>query len=657
NSYFGTDLSSVILDKTKHTAQQGGFTNISLACMAAHDIDQLQETDFDVVIINSVIQCFNGHNYLRDVLIKAIAKMKPTGFLFIGDIMDEDKREELITDLTLFKRNNQNKDYHTKTDWGVELFIGRDYLDDLIKEQIGIVEATYTDKIHSITNELTQYRYDALLRIDKTASVKPLPKLKNQYSLTAIKKYDTTPINYGIKSSNLAYVFYTSGTTGKPKGVMVNHSALIIRFEGEKQQLDMTGKLITCMATNFCFDVSLLETLFPLLCGGKTVVLSKELFLSPVDLVKELAAKEVSILQGTPSFMKGILLEGLNENTKTALTHIAVGGESLTETLVNELKLKLPEVVINNHYGPTECVIDAIVLKNVCSFKRNNIGRPLANTQVYILGEKQQLLPENVIGEIYVGGEALATGYLNQEKLTKEKFVTNPFDANTILYKTGDLGRWLPGGNIEFAGRKDDQVKIRGYRIELGEIENAILNYPGIETCFVIAKPNKNGENELVAYLVSQQSLNVSDVRIQLSVQLPSYMLPAYFVQLKQLPLTSNGKVDRKKLPAPAGMDGTIETVYVAPRNETEEKLVNIWQEILGHDRIGVKDNFFEIGGHSLRVIRVLSSVRNEFKIDIKIEEVFSNPTIEHMAKEIARQKWGSKKTELNTDEKIVVTI
>ncbi len=654
--YYGTDLSSSILDKTREAVAEKNYTNIRLHCMPADQIDQVNEKDFDLVIINSVIQCFNGHNYLRDVISKAIAKMKDKGILFIGDIMDEDKREEMVADFIDFKKHRRKNGQHTKTDWGMELFVSRNFFNDLIADGTGITNGIYTNKIFTIANELTDFRYDAMLLVDKNGQPAEQVKTKYQYDLAAIRSYAARTVNYGVTGSHLACVIYTSGTTGLPKGVMIGHSALASRFAAEQALLNAGQHTITCTTTNMSFDVSLLETLFPLTIGGTIIVLSKDLLLSPRNLVNTIAAHKVTLLQGTPSFIKGIFLEALEGTPLPALTHIAIGGESLNGALVKELKQHLPHIVINNQYGPTEAVIDAIALKDVGEFRRNLIGRPIANTTVYILSEEVTLMPVGAIGEIVIGG-SLALGYLGNEALTSERFAADPFRVGELVYKTGDLGRYLPDGNIEFIGRKDDQVKVRGYRIEPGEIGHAIQAYPGITSVFVTAKPDKHGENELIAYIAGKEQVNTTDLRAQISTLLPAYMLPNHFVQMDALPLTSNGKVNRKKLPDPDGMDLSAAVLYLAPRNPIEEKLVEIWQEILGLERVGVTDNFFEIGGHSLRVIRVLSKVRNEYKVDIKIEEVFNHPTIEYMAKAIARKQWMMEQQRSGEDEMITIAI
>ena len=453
--------------------------------------------------------------------------------------------------------------------------------------------------------------------------------------------------------SDTAYVIYTSGTTGQPKGTLVQHGSLANRILAESALLGITNKTVTCLTTNYVFDVSLLELFLPLVNGGSIVVPSKAQLEEPTELLALLKAKEVTILQGTPSFIIHIL-SGINMETgqlpTLALQQLCIGGESLPPEMVKLLKTVLPTVTINNHYGPTETTIDAIVCKDVQTVERNIIGKPISDTTVYILDKQLRLLPIGVPGEICIGGAGLAQGYLNSPALTAEKFVDNPHVPGTKMYRTGDLGRWLADGNIEFIGRKDDQVKIRGFRVELGEIEAALQSHPDVEAAVLTAQPNPYGQLELVAYITAGKALSTADLQTYLGKQLPAYMVPGYFVQLEAMPLSANGKVDRKQLPGVAGMALTASAEYVAPRNETEEKLVQIWQSVLGRDKIGVKDNFFELGGHSLNVTQVISRIGNVFQVKVNIQNIFKNPTIEHLVEEILFVKDQEEKKKDKTD-------
>jgi amino acid adenylation domain-containing protein len=460
--------------------------------------------------------------------------------------------------------------------------------------------------------------------------------LIDEDELNKFNKQQTTYIKENLPKAttptDLAYVIYTSGSTGLPKGVMVEHKDLCNRIITEYKLLTLNRRLRACLTTNYVFDVSLLEIFLPLSNGGLLVVPTKEVLSSPTDLCSFLSKSGVNVLQGTPSFINNLLV-GLKdkEQNNSLLERLCIGGESLSNSIVNEIKEKLPTVKINNHYGPTEAIIDAIVLEDVEYFERNIIGQPISNTQVYIIDKNQNIQPIGVSGEICIGGDGLARGYLNQPELTAEKFIFNPFVEGERMYRTGDLGRWLPNGNIEFIGRKDDQVKIRGYRIELGEIESVLRNQDVIEDAVLLVKEDEKGEKSIVAYVVGREELSSNEIRAELSKQVPYYMLPSYFVQIEEIPLTSNGKIDRKALPNPEGLGMSTGVEYVAPRSELEEKLVAIWEEVLGIEKIGITDNFFELGGHSLKIMRIISAIHKKNDIQLRMDSFFKYNTIKEL--------------------------
>jgi tyrocidine synthetase-3 len=284
------------------------------------------------------------------------------------------------------------------------------------------------------------------------------------------------------------------------------------------------------------------------------------------------------------------------------------------------------------------------------------IGKPISNTQVYVLDGRQQLVAVGVVGEVCLSGAGLARGYLNQAELTAEKFIAHPFLPGQKLYRTGDLGRWLAEGNLEYLGRKDEQVKLRGYRIELGEIEAALLECEGVEAAVVVARTlgqatagaaPAEADKALVAYLVSEQEPEVARLRKQLAERLPAYMVPAHYVALAALPLNANGKVDKKQLPLPEHLL-LGSPVVVAPRNAVEERLLRLWQQVLGRESISVTDNFFELGGHSLKAMRLLSQIHKAFNVKVKVQDLLHRATIESIGKEISRETWMKENTQDN---------
>jgi tyrocidine synthetase III len=467
------------------------------------------------------------------------------------------------------------------------------------------------------------------------------------------QQYPTANIGPLCTPDATAYVIYTSGTTGLPKGTVVTHGSLANRIMAEADLLEVNEQTVTCLTTNYVFDVSLLELFLPLTVGGSLVIPTQAQVEAPDQLFTLIKDKAVTLLQGTPSFvlhiLSGVAMEA-GQMPALALRQLCIGGESLPPDMVQLLKSILPQVTINNHYGPTETTIDAIALPNVQSVERNIIGRPLPDTKVYVLDSRLQLMPVGVVGEICIGGAGVAMGYLNRPELTAEKFVNDPFVPGGRLYRTGDLGRWTEKGTIEFIGRKDNQVKIRGFRVELGEIETALQRYPGITAVAVTAQPNVHGQLDLVAYLTAATACSPAELQAFLATQLPAYMVPSYYVQVEAMPLGPTGKINRKMLLQLAAPAMGASAPYVAPRNETEALLVKIWQEVLGREQVGVKDHFFELGGHSLNAVQVISRINHQWGIKVNIHSVFTSPTIEQLSEEILFIKDQSERKKDKTD-------
>ncbi|MET4143036.1 non-ribosomal peptide synthetase, partial [Pedobacter sp. UYP1] len=376
--------------------------------------------------------------------------------------------------------------------------------------------------------------------------------------------------------------------------------------------------------------LSIFELLFTLISGKKIRLLNDGL-----SIGQYLNSPEKLLLNTVPGVI-GTLLRGGAELDSVSVLNMA--GEPVPSIYIDQLDCERIEV--RNLYGPTEDTVYSTVYR-IYNDKPVLIGRPIANTSIYIVNGSDHLQAVGIAGEICIGGDGLARGYLHNAVLTAEKFVANPFEPGQRMYRTGDLGRWLEDGHIEYLGRKDDQVKIRGYRIELGEVEEALRSYSGIEGVVVTA--GGSAEKELVAYVVSKEELHISAIRLHLSKILPNYMLPSHFVRLDHIPLNSNGKIDRKSLPDPSGLGLGTGIEYVAPTNEIEEKIVLIWQGILGKEKIGIKDNFFELGGHSLIAMKIFAQIHKEFNIKMKLTELFEKLTIEELGKDISRKMWALK--------------
>ena len=431
------------------------------------------------------------------------------------------------------------------------------------------------------------------------------------------------------KANNLAYVIYTSGSTGQPKGVLVSHVNVVRLFSAVQSWYHFNEQDVWTLFHSCAFDFSVWEMWGALLYGGRLVVVSYWIARSPEAFYELLSKERVTVLNQTPSaFHQLIRAEESLDNIKDLNLRLVIfGGEALE---LQSLKPwfdrhgdKFPQLV--NMYGITETTVHVTYRPlTMADLGRaaSVIGRPIPDLQVYILDQRQQLLPMGVPGEIYIGGAGLARGYLNRLELTQERFIPNPFNEqpDARLYKSGDLGRYLPNGDIEFLGRIDNQVKLRGFRIELGEIEATINQHSFVQASIVVVLEDKPGDQRLVAYVVlkPEQTLEIADLRRLLAEKLPNYMVPSNFVILEKLPLTPNGKVDRRALPAPDANRTNIEGIVVAPRNSIEEVIAEIWKQVLGIEQVGINHNFFELGGHSLLATQVISRLRKTFEIEMK---------------------------------------
>ncbi|QEI42775.1 Linear gramicidin synthase subunit D [Dolichospermum sp. UHCC 0315A] len=426
-----------------------------------------------------------------------------------------------------------------------------------------------------------------------------------------------------VNSRNSAYVIYTSGSTGKPKGVVIEHHSTITLLCWAKQVFTTDELAGVLASTSICFDLSVFELFVPLAWGGKVILAQNALDLP------SLQAQEVTLINTVPTAIAQLLqIKGIPNCVQT----INLAGEPLSNQLAQQLYQQENIQRVYNLYGPSEdTTYSTFSLVQKGAIKQPSIGRPISNTQIYIFNPDLQPVPIGIVGELYIGGEGLARGYLNQPELTSQKFIANPFDNSQKLYKTGDLARYLPDGNIEFLGRIDNQVKLRGFRIELGEVESVLETYPQIQQAVVMLREDTPGNKRLVAYLVTQnQSINMSDLRRFLQQKLPDYIIPSSFVILSTLPLTPNGKVDRKMLPVPEA-ELTREQEFVPPQTPVEQILATIWQDVLGIKQVSRYDKFFEVGGDSILSIQVVGRAR-QAGIKITPRQIFQYSTLAELA-------------------------
>ncbi|MEY3195365.1 MAG: hypothetical protein RIQ78_1462, partial [Bacteroidota bacterium] len=414
------------------------------------------------------------------------------------------------------------------------------------------------------------------------------------------------------------------------KGVMVEQESLLNLLSGMQKGPGIEVEDVFLASTTYTFDISVLELFLPLVTGAKLVVAGEHH--NPMLLQQLLEQEQTSIMQATPALWQLLLQSGWKGMSSLK---VLCGGESLSPALALALSRSCGELW--NMYGPTETTIWSAMKKIEVDESLITIGHGIQNTELYVLDNCLECQPVGITGDLYISGAGLTRGYLNNPALTAEKFIPHPFKLGERLYKTGDLARWLPDGNLEFLGRIDHQLKIHGYRIEAGEIEQALLHNPAIQSCVVTGHVFEQGK-ELVAYLVPKDNEilpDTAELRRFLATTLPDYMIPAYFVMLEVLPLTSSGKVDRKALPAPDTAALASGTQYVAPRNAVEETLAEIWGEVLGRQEIGIQDNFFHLGGHSLRAIQLATKVEKRFHLEWPLQGVFQHPILLEQAAQI----------------------
>ena len=449
------------------------------------------------------------------------------------------------------------------------------------------------------------------------------------------------PSGFPRSLGDVAYVIFTSGSSGEPKGVTIEHSQLASYIDSICSIMPDRARLAWGVVTSLAADLAYTAVFSALRQGGCVHLVDG--LLEGRSFWDHIQNSRIQALKITPSHLR-VLLEGAYSEDLAPLRVMVVGGETFPRSLADKLQYLAPHIHIVNHYGPTETTIGALTfpvpsLQFAAWHLSVPIGRPIANTSCYILDAHLCPVPVGVAGELYIGGAGVARGYLNRPDLTAERFIADPFvpEGGGRLYRTGDLARYLPDGNIEFLGRLDNQVKVRGFRIELGEIEAVLGQHADVRESLVVAWEDETGDKRLAAYLVPElgRSVTSSVLRRFLQEKLPEYMIPSVFMQLEAFPLTPNGKLDRRALPQPEPSRAGVETLYVAPRNLSEELLAGIWLDVLRLAGVGVHDNFFEIGGHSLLATRVISRVRNAFAIEVPLRDLFECPTIAGLAERI----------------------
>ena len=429
--------------------------------------------------------------------------------------------------------------------------------------------------------------------------------------------------------SNLAYVIYTSGSTGKPKGVMVEHGNLACFNQNLTERYGFKHGMKLAALTTYTFDISVLELLCTLSIGVHVRVMDE---VDPVQILTQLQKHQINILQLTPSRLNQLTAVTPDYGQLSHLDILMIGGEALPEKMYKDLRKALSHVSVLNVYGPTEATIWSTWLP-IHDSTKVNIGKPLIGEYVYILNEQRQLLPVGAPGELHIAGTGVTRGYLNRPELTQEKFVADPFRPGERMYKTGDIGCWLPDGNIECMGRVDDQVKINGHRIELDEISAVLQTHAKVKEAVVTARAVSRQEKELIAYTTG--SAEAAELRELLREQLPVYMVPTYYVNIEAIPLTSNGKIDRKSLPTPNESHRPKLENFAPAVTDTEKTLSTIWQDALNTTTVGIDDDFFELGGSSMVAVSVVNKTNSTINANVTVAGLYQLPTIRQLSGKI----------------------
>ncbi|MBL6448216.1 amino acid adenylation domain-containing protein [Fulvivirga sp. 29W222] len=462
-----------------------------------------------------------------------------------------------------------------------------------------------------------------------------------KYQVTALNIRETDTSIYDLSNpphvnqpADMCYIIYTSGTTGNPKGVIIEHRNVVRLLFNDELQFDFNNRDVWTMFHSHCFDFSVWEMYGALLYGGKLIIIPKELSREPSGFLKLMLEKKVTILNQTPSaFYNLIAADSVESKNRLSLRYVIFGGEALKPYQLRSWYQKYPDTRLINMYGITETTVH-VTYKEIGAYEIehniSNIGTPIPTLSCYVFDNHLKLVPFGVKGELFVGGDGVGRGYLNKEKLTSERFIINPYNPDERLYRSGDGVRLMASGEMEYLGRLDSQVKVRGFRIELGEIESQVLKYDPVDDAIVIDRKDRNGNITLHAYIVSEQGVDITELRSHLAGVLPDYMIPAYFAVIDKIPQTSNGKVNRRMLPE---IEVSQEGLYVAPRNKMEERLEEIWAEMLKLDQVSITSNFFSLGGDSMVAIRLIGEVNKRLAIKVSVAELYTHPSIMEFSK------------------------
>ncbi|WP_417843134.1 AMP-binding protein [Thalassospira sp.] len=647
--YVATDLSRRNVERTEALAIESGMRHVVGRQLGAHDIDVYEPGSFDLVILNSVIENFPGFGYLRQVLAKAARLLKPNGAIYLGNVWDADSKEQYLADLAMFARDNAGKGYDTRLDFLEDLFVPEAFLKDWVAEQGGFV--AQRSAIAAPGFDPAPYTFDCVLRPD--SAVKPALGQKRRYDSTHLARQVDDAVAGATNAHDLAYILFTSGTTGIPKGVMVEHGSVVnlaqsvfdTQLDPIKHHDSNRPLNLSCVAP-FAFDGSIVQIFAAILNGQSLYIPGLETRTDPESLHRFITDHEIDQLDATPSLFSLLLDYWQESGLHCGARMVVLGGEVVSADLVETFfaSAQHGNCKLVNAYGPTECCVSSaqyvMTSHNYRQILPPPIGKAIQGVVIDICDDQGRVLPDGVPGEIRIGGAGVARGYLNDMAQTGQKFVINA-DGDR-WYRSGDIGRRRSDGEIVFVGREDGQVKVRGNRLELGEVENALCRHPLVRRATVTLRAGRVANSaDIVAYLVVDAGFEAASCRSMLEQSLPAYMVPGHLICVADIPLTISGKVDLSKLPAPDEKSDLRNAKPAKPlSNDLERTVAGLMSAVLDCRIEDADADFFEQGGHSVLAVQFLSKINHMTDVKIPLSDLFSCSSVAKLAARIEdRQK------------------
>lgn len=637
SSYTALDISRNELERIEALGKSIPDLRVTTHQMEAADIGLLPENQYDVICFNSVIENFPGHNYLRLVLDNSIRILKEGGRLFLGCVWDLEKKGLFLEVLKEYGFRSGDHSGFIRFDSSEELLVPKKFFEDWRDSCQYDVELQFSKPLID-SEELSEYRYD--LSILKSGGKKEKKDYEpSNIGLSILNKFEYTATEL-IDNDTTAYIIYTSGSTGEPKGAVVSHGSLLNLTDSiintVYDTVSENPPFIVALLASFSFDASL-QQIFPAILSGHTLhIISDEMHRDPAALHDYIEKNSIRICDGTPSFFSLLLDYWMEHQKSSSLTHIILGGEVLRADLLKKYYsiLKHRNNKIFNAYGPTECCVDASLFE--CNFGNHQeypsvpIGYPVANTEFSIRGRNNETLPHSIPGELWISGAGVGKGYFGDRVLTDSKYIER---EGKRWYRSGDVVRRLIQGCYCYVGRMDQQVKIGGYRIEIGEVESQLNLCPFVKEAVVIADDfGGNGIKTLAAYIVPNTDFDKKKIREYLSAHIPAYAIPGHFIEMSTLPVSVSGKIDKRSLPTPHLVESNQNKNAQPPTTETEIKMARIWENLLGHSITDVNSDFFQLGGHSVLGIRLISRIEKEFNRRFSLSQLFKTSTVAGLA-------------------------